>query len=124
MEKITLKVEDYTPVRRKDKTVVAGMGKGGVPWQLFKVNKKYSYFFHGEGKPDFVLGKEYPFDMETKQEGLYTNYQIFRPKQEAKPLEDIPVIEEPTEPGKADKVLNGLKILRDNVDGLIKFMEK
>jgi len=81
-EKIVLKVENIQPVIKKDGSKVEGMGQNGVHWQLFKFNQKYSYFHHGEGLPDYTLGVEYPFDLETKQDGQYTNYQITRPKEQ------------------------------------------
>ena len=92
MEQITLKVENIQPVTKKDGTTVEGMGQKGVHWQLFKFNKKYSYFHHGEGLPDYTLGVEYPFELESKQDGQYTNYQISKPKEEHQPVSnDLPL---------------------------------
>jgi len=91
-------VESIEPAKRKDGSPVEGMSKKGVKWQLFKFNKKYAYFHHGEGLPDYTLGKEYPFDLETKQDGQYTNYQISRPEkkypnpQQSKPQPPTPTI--------------------------------
>jgi len=108
MEQITLKVESIEPAKRKDGSPVEGMSQKGVHWQLFKFNKKYSYFHHGEGLPDYTLGKEYPFDLETKQDGQYTNYQISRPKEQhtsVKPTNDLPL----------EFIQKGLGLLRGDI---------
>ena len=117
MEKIILKVEDVQPAKRKDKRTIEGIGKNGKHWQLFKVNQKYSYFHHGEGKPEFELGKEYPFDLEAKQDGEYTNYQISQPKKG-----------NPATPGKeydqGEEILKALREIWKKIDIIEKFLIK
>lgn len=110
MEQITLKVESINPVIKKDGTKVEGMGKNGIKWQLFKFNGKYSYFHHGEGLPDYTLGVEYPFDLETKQDGQYTNYQISKPKEEHKTTTDLPL----------EFIKKGFGVLRGDIKDLKK----
>jgi len=80
MEQIELEIDSVSPALRKDGSLVSGMSKKGVEWQLFKVNDKYSLFHYGGGKPEFIVGAIYNFDLETKIDGNYTNYQLFVPK--------------------------------------------
>lgn len=108
MEQITLKVESIQPALRRDKTTIEGVGKSGRHWQLFKINQKYSYFHHGEGKPDFTLGQEYPFDLETKQDGEFTNYQITRPKRGTK---QTPIKEH----DQGEIIIRGLGLIRGDI---------
>jgi len=115
MEQISLKVESIEPAKRKDGSPVEGISKKGVKWQLFKFNKKYSYFHHGEGLPDYTLGKEYPFDLETKQDGQYTNYQISRPeKKYPNPQQSKPITNESIE---LEFIKKGFGTLRGDIIG-------
>lgn len=85
MENITIRSLDK--VRRKNGETVEGMGNNGVHWQLFKINDKYSYFFNGDGEIDLKVGETYPFNVETKQDGQYTNYTVTKIKGGAMPTE-------------------------------------
>ena len=98
MEKIVLKVESVAPAMKKDGSLIYGTSQKGVKWQLYKINEKYSYFQHGDKKPDFEIGKEYPFDLEENERGLL----LTRPKRESpmKPQKEY---------DQGEKIIEGLR---------------
>jgi len=79
MSQIKLKVESIEQALRKDGTPIDGI-TNGREWRIFKINEKYSYIQGGGGEPSFEIGREYPFELETKVNGKYTNYTLSLPK--------------------------------------------
>ena len=67
-----LLVETIYPAKNKAGEEIKGSGKRGA-WQLYKINKKYSYFHNGEEELGITEGVEYDFDLNTEVKGEYTN---------------------------------------------------
>ena len=120
MENIIIRSLDG--VRRKSGEKVEGMGNNGVHWQLFKINNKYSYFFNGDGDIDLKVGETYPFNVETKQEGQYTNYTITKIKGEAVPAEGAPA--KPAGVMPIELILEGQAKILDKLDKIAKVLGK
>lgn len=58
-KQVSLQVQKIEPAKRRDGSLVEGINERGNHWQLYKINDKYSYFNHGEKKPQIVLGDQY-----------------------------------------------------------------
>jgi len=69
-----IKIEQVEPAKHKDGSNVEGVSKNGRHWKLWKINDKYSYF--SEENCDLGVGETYSCEVETKQDGKFTNYTI------------------------------------------------
>jgi len=77
MEKqVLLQIQSVEPAKHRDGRLVEGIDKRGSHWQLYKINDKYSYFNHGDKKPQLVLGDQYICEIEQVEKDGYVNLQI------------------------------------------------
>ncbi|MFW6173496.1 MAG: hypothetical protein ACOC5T_07120 [Elusimicrobiota bacterium] len=118
--KKTLKIKSVEPIKRKDGSEVAGIGKNGKKWQLYEVNGKYSWMVFGETVPD-IVGKTITWDykVEERESGgrTFENHIIENP--DVVIQEDAP--EETTEEGKMEKLYEkqkneSLKMVLDEIE--------
>ena len=109
MEEVVINVQSITPATRKDGSFVKGVGKNNQPWQLFKINEKYSYFNFEAGFPKFK--GDTTFNLEITESGRYTNYLLSLPKKGTKetPLKDY---------DQGEMIINGLGLIRGDIKKL------
>jgi len=84
-----IRIETVEQIINKQGQPVAGIGKNGKPWSLWRVNEEYSFFHFGAGKPALVAGQEMEFNLKEEMKNGYLQKTISFPNKEDKIIDAL-----------------------------------